>query len=170
MDLGRGVQSVTETRQEVSSKLLDWWHVHGRHTIPWKRRADGRPVADGEPLDPYPIWVAEVMLQQTQLQVVLPYWQRWMEAFPSRVALSAATEQEVLLLWQALVTTREPGVCIRERVLLSRPSPEMRGLVISTAGWRYQGSVAAPPAASSLRPMTCPFRSSMAMSNACCRG
>jgi len=42
------------------------------------------------------------MLQQTQLQVVLPYWQRWMGAFPSRAALAAATEQEVLLLWQGL--------------------------------------------------------------------
>ena len=42
------------------------------------------------------------MLQQTQLQVVLPYWQRWMQAFPTREALASATEQEVLLLWQGL--------------------------------------------------------------------
>jgi A/G-specific adenine glycosylase len=55
-----------------------------------------------EPLDPYAIWVAEVMLQQTQLQVVLPYWQRWMEAFPSVAALAAAEEHDVLLLWQGL--------------------------------------------------------------------
>ena len=65
-------------------------------------RADGRwPMAD-EGLDPYPIWVAEVMLQQTQLQVVLPYWQRWMKAFPGLEALAAASEQQVLLLWQGL--------------------------------------------------------------------
>ena len=56
----------------------------------------------GEPLDPYPIWVAEVMLQQTQLQVVLPYWQRWMEAQPTMEALAAAEEHDVLLLWQGL--------------------------------------------------------------------
>ncbi|MGA0040913.1 MAG: A/G-specific adenine glycosylase, partial [Pirellulales bacterium] len=42
------------------------------------------------------------MLQQTQLQVVLPYWQRWMEAFPSLAALAAAEEHDVLLLWQGL--------------------------------------------------------------------
>jgi A/G-specific adenine glycosylase len=58
--------------------------------------------APDEQLDPYAIWVAEVMLQQTQLQVVLPYWQRWMEAFPSLAVLAAAEEHDVLLLWQGL--------------------------------------------------------------------
>lgn len=82
--------------------LLAWWQEHGRHSIPWKLLPSGEPVSCWEELDPYPIWVAEVMLQQTQLQVVLPYWQRWMEAFPSRAALADATEQEVLLLWQGL--------------------------------------------------------------------
>jgi hypothetical protein len=46
---------------ELRQELLAWWQEHGRHTIPWKRRADGRPAADGEPLDPFPIWCAEVM-------------------------------------------------------------------------------------------------------------
>jgi A/G-specific adenine glycosylase len=58
--------------------------------------------APGDPLEPYPIWVAEVMLQQTQLQVVLPYWQRWMQAFPSVNALAAARDHDVLLQWQGL--------------------------------------------------------------------
>ena len=90
--------SVSDLRRD----LLVWWQRHGRHTIPWKLRADGGQPADGEPLDPYPIWVAEVMLQQTQLTVVLPYWQRWMVAFPSLQALAAAEEHDVLLLWQGL--------------------------------------------------------------------
>ena len=64
--------------------------------------SDGRRVADGVALDPYPIWVAEVMLQQTQLSVMLPYWQRWLEAFPTPEALAAAEERSVLLLWQGL--------------------------------------------------------------------
>ncbi len=82
--------------------LLAWWDVYGRHAIPWKLRADGSRPADGEPLDPYGVWVAEVMLQQTQLQVALPYWQRWMERFPRLEALAAAEEHDVLLLWQGL--------------------------------------------------------------------
>ena len=76
--------------------LLAWWDEHGRHDIPWKR-----VPASGQP-DPYGIWIAEVMLQQTQLQVALPYWQRWMQALPTLDALASADEQQVLLLWQGL--------------------------------------------------------------------
>jgi A/G-specific adenine glycosylase len=63
---------------------------------------DGRWPSPEQTLDPYGVLVAEVMLQQTQLQVVLPYWQRWMAAFPTLKALAAAEEQAVLLQWQGL--------------------------------------------------------------------
>ena len=63
---------------------------------------DGNWPAPGDALDPYGIWIAEVMLQQTQLQVALPYWQRWMEAFPTLETLAAASDERVLLLWQGL--------------------------------------------------------------------
>jgi len=83
-------------------QLLAWWEHHGRHDIPWKQGAlGGRPVS-GERLDPYPIWIAEVMLQQTQLAVVLPYWQRWQAAIPSLEALAAAADHDLFLLWQGL--------------------------------------------------------------------
>jgi len=90
------------TQGSLRDQLLDWWLAHGRHEIPWKRTAQGLSPAPKEVLSPYPIWVAEVMLQQTQLQVVLPYWQRWMGRFPTVQALAEADEQEVLLLWQGL--------------------------------------------------------------------
>lgn len=87
---------------DLRRQLLAWWEVHGRQAIPWKRRTDGHPPKPGEPLDPYPVWVAEVMLQQTQLKVALPYWQRWIAAWPTCEALAAADEHDVLLLWQGL--------------------------------------------------------------------
>jgi len=87
---------------ELRRQLLAWWEVHGRHAIPWKLRPDGSAPAAGEPLDPWPIWSAEIMLQQTQLQVVLPYWRRWIAAFPTAAVLAAASEHEVLLRWQGL--------------------------------------------------------------------
>ena len=90
------------SERPLRSALLSWWQAHGRHDIPWKRSAQDVLPKCGEELNPYPIWVAEVMLQQTQLQVVLPYWQRWMERFPTLQSLAAAHEQEVLLLWQGL--------------------------------------------------------------------
>ncbi len=46
---------------ELRHQLLAWWQEHGRHTIPWKRMASGARPGPGDPLDPYPIWVAEVM-------------------------------------------------------------------------------------------------------------
>jgi len=91
-------QSVPDLR----AALLRWWEQHGRQGIPWTRRPDGSRPDAGESLCPLGIWVAEVMLQQTQLQVVLPYWQRWMAALPTREALAAADEHDVLLLWQGL--------------------------------------------------------------------
>ena len=97
----------------LRQRLLSWWEHHGRHSIPWKRLPANRRAEPGEDLDPYPIWVAEVMLQQTQLQVVLPYWQRWMQAFPTLTALAAAEEHDVLLLWQGL------GYYARARRLLA---------------------------------------------------
>ena len=57
MDSGAGTVAATALRRP----LLAWWHQHGRHTIPWKLAVDGRPAADGAPLDPFPIWCAEVM-------------------------------------------------------------------------------------------------------------
>jgi A/G-specific adenine glycosylase len=87
---------------ELRALLFTWWQEHGRHTIPWKLRSDGDLPEPGEALDPFAIWSAEVMLQQTQLQVVLPYWRRWMARFPTLDALAAAEEHDVLLLWQGL--------------------------------------------------------------------
>ena len=110
--------------------LLAWWQDQGRHWIPWKRTPAGHPPDPGESLDPWPIWSAEIMLQQTQLQVVLPYWQRWMQAFPNRAALAAASEQEVLLLWQGLgYYARARRLQQGARLLLDQPWPT------DLAGW-----------------------------------
>ncbi|MFQ6538551.1 MULTISPECIES: 8-oxo-dGTP diphosphatase MutT [Aphanothece] len=83
-------------------RLLRWWEHHGRQAIPWKLRPDGSPPGDGEALDPYPVWAAEIMLQQTQLPVMLPYWTGWMARFPDLEALARADSQVVLLQWQGL--------------------------------------------------------------------
>lgn len=127
---------------ELREALLAWWHTHGRHQIPWKLTATGEPASPGEQLDPYPIWVAEVMLQQTQVQVVLPYWRRWMAAFPSVEALAAADEHDVLLLWQGLgYYSRARRLHQGARQLLGQPWPRdlegwlaLPGIGRSTAG------------------------------------
>ena len=86
----------------LSTALLAWWELHGRGGIPWKLLPGGVCPAQQQNLDPYGIWIAEVMLQQTQLAVALPYWTRWMAAFPTVEALAAASLDEVRLQWQGL--------------------------------------------------------------------
>jgi A/G-specific adenine glycosylase len=70
--------------------LLDWFAGHQRD-LPWRRDRD-----------PYCIWVSEVMLQQTQVVAVVPYFERFLAAFPTVAALAAADEQDVLRLWEGL--------------------------------------------------------------------
>jgi A/G-specific adenine glycosylase len=70
--------------------LLGWWDANARD-LPWRHTRD-----------PYPILVSEVMLQQTQVDRVIPYYHRWLEAFPDVHALAAAPTAEVIRLWKGL--------------------------------------------------------------------
>ncbi len=82
--------------------LLAWFELNGRHWIPWKLKQDKSIPTLNENLPVYPIWIAEVMLQQTQLAVVLPYWENWIAEFPSLPDLANALQHDVLLHWQGL--------------------------------------------------------------------
>jgi A/G-specific adenine glycosylase len=72
-------------------RLLDWFDVHGRHDLPWQH-----------PRSPYRVWIAEIMLQQTQVASVIPYYLRFLQTFPDLPVLAAATEDEVLAHWSGL--------------------------------------------------------------------
>ncbi|MFN9660095.1 MAG: 8-oxo-dGTP diphosphatase MutT [Cyanobacteriota bacterium] len=96
---------LTAQAPRLRQQLLDWWEVHGRRRIdqkPWMFTPAGRWPESGEELCCLGVWVAEVMLQQTQLRVVLPYWRRWMEALPDLAVLAAAEGETLLRLWQGL--------------------------------------------------------------------
>ena len=87
---------------QLRLSLLAWWTLPGRSGIPWKLLPGGVSPAPTQHLNPYGIWIAEVMLQQTQLAVVRPYWQRWMQVFPTLEVLAAASLEQVRLQWQGL--------------------------------------------------------------------
>jgi A/G-specific adenine glycosylase len=82
---------VTLAPQQFTERLLAWFEVHGRHDLPWQK----------DPT-PYRVWVSEVMLQQTQVATVIPYYERFMARFPDVQALAAAPLDEVLHLWTGL--------------------------------------------------------------------
>ena len=74
-----------------SARLLAWHKHHGRHDLPWQGTRDA-----------YRIWVAEIMLQQTQVAAVIPYYLRFFGRFPDIATLAGATQDEVLQLWSGL--------------------------------------------------------------------
>ena len=88
--------------QNIQNSLLKWFLGNGRHWIPWKLKPDGSIPQKGETISPYKIWIAEVMLQQTQLKVVIPYWEKWIREFPNLTYLAKADLENILLIWQGL--------------------------------------------------------------------
>jgi A/G-specific adenine glycosylase len=76
--------------ENIASCLLDWYAEHARQ-LPWRGHAD-----------PYFVWVSEIMLQQTRVETVIPYFLHWIERFPIVQSLADASEQEVLSAWEGL--------------------------------------------------------------------
>jgi len=75
---------------DFSGRLLAWFDDHGRTNLPWQLA------------DPYPVWVSEIMLQQTQVQTVIPYFERFMLSFPNVMGLANADLDTVLDHWSGL--------------------------------------------------------------------
>ena len=78
------------TRKSLQTRLLNWY-AKNKRTLPWR----GNPNA-------YAVWVSEIMLQQTRVETVIPYFQKWMRLFPDVNALAKASERTVLNAWEGL--------------------------------------------------------------------
>ena len=76
---------------DFAETLLHWYEEHGRKHLPWQQN-----------INPYRVWVSEIMLQQTQVATVIPYFERFMERFPDVYALANAEQDDVLHLWTGL--------------------------------------------------------------------
>ncbi|GGH38408.1 A/G-specific adenine glycosylase [Paenibacillus segetis] len=84
------MQEIIDSKAYFSMELLDWYD-RSKRDLPWRRYRD-----------PYYIWVSEIMLQQTRVDTVIPYFQRFIERFPSITDLAEAPEEDVLKLWEGL--------------------------------------------------------------------
>lgn len=73
-----------------AERLIAWQKRHGRHHLPWQSS------------DPYRVWLSEIMLQQTQVATVIPYYQRFLERYPDVVALADAPADDIMALWSGL--------------------------------------------------------------------
>lgn len=102
----------------TAGRLLAWYRANARD-LPWRRTRE-----------PYPVWVSEVMLQQTRVATVLPRWERWMRRFPTVESLSRASEEEVAEEWAGL------GYYARARALHSGAVRVVReGWPKDASGW-----------------------------------
>lgn len=82
--------SAAGAARRIADALLKWFAANARD-LPWRRTRD-----------PYAIWVSEIMLQQTQVKTVIPYWERWMRELPDIAALASAAPEKIHKLWEGL--------------------------------------------------------------------
>ena len=83
--------SLNKRYQLFSHQVVQWYLDHGRHDLPWRKK-----------VTPYRIWISEIMLQQTQVKTVIPYFKNFIQKFPSQKKLSEASEDQVLATWSGL--------------------------------------------------------------------
>lgn len=121
--------------QQFTAPLLDWYEHHGRKDLPWKH-----------PVDAYRIWVSEIMLQQTQVQTVISYFNRFMERFPTVVELASAPEDDVLALWSGLGYYSRARNLHRSAILIAEAHqgrmPDTLDLLMALPGIGYSTAAA----------------------------
>jgi len=127
-----GDRTVSDRRMTFASRIAAWQRRHGRHGLPWQGVRD-----------PYRIWLSEIMLQQTQVATVIPYYERFLVRFPDVAALAAAPDDEVMRLWSGL------GYYARARNLLRAAR-----IVVSEHGGRFPRSLTEVAALPGIGPST----------------
>ena len=122
--------------RSIGRKIETWFARHQR-PLPWR-----------ESYDPYHVWVSEVMLQQTRMEVVVPYFERFLERFPTLAALAAATDRDVMATWSGLGyyrrarMLREGAAAVMERFDGRIPSTVEELVTIPGIGRYTAGAIA----------------------------
>ncbi len=84
-------QKKISSMNSFSNRIINWYKIDGRHDLPWRKN-----------ISPYSVWISEIMLQQTQVKTVIPYFNKFIEKYPNLEALLQATEDEILAQWSGL--------------------------------------------------------------------
>ena len=118
-----GTPTSSPPRMDISQPLLTWYEAN-RRELPWRSNPE-----------PYRVWVSEIMLQQTRVETVIPYFERFLNRFPTPAALAEASEDEVLTLWSGL------GYYRRARSLLEGAKPSSGTTRASSPGATRRPSI-----------------------------
>ena len=82
---------IKEADTLFSKKIINWYENSGRDDLPWRKN-----------ITAYRVWISEIMLQQTQVKTVVPFYRKFIKKYPNLKSLSGATEEDILALWTGL--------------------------------------------------------------------
>ena len=91
-------QKKISSMNSFSNRIINWYKIDGRHDLPWRKN-----------ISPYSIWISEIMLQQTQVKTVIPYFNKFIEKYPKLEALLQASEDEILAQWSGCLLYTSPS-------------------------------------------------------------
>ena len=91
----RDRNKLKQSNKNFSQVIPQWYMASGRNNLPWRKR-----------ISPYRVWISEIMLQQTQVKTVIPFFNAFIKKFPNLRSISKASEDEILALWTGLVFYR----------------------------------------------------------------
>ena len=150
----RSKDGQTPKLNRLVAALLDWFAKNARD-LPWRRTRD-----------PYAIWVSEIMLQQTQVKTVIPYWERWLHELPTVEAAAKASPDKIHKLWEGLgyyTRARNLQQAAKHQLWKSMGENSRKTLTMSS---RCRALAVIPPARFAASPSTSQRPFSTAMSSA----
>lgn len=100
--------------EEFNQAILEWFEQHGRKDLPWQQNPT-----------PYRVWVSEIMLQQTQVATVIPYYLKFMAAYPELSDLADATDEDVMALWSGLGYYSRARNLLKTARILAKDKPSL---------------------------------------------
>jgi A/G-specific adenine glycosylase len=92
-----------------SKKIISWYEISGRTNLPWRKN-----------ITPYRVWISEIMLQQTQVKTVIPFFKKFIKKYPNLKSLSEATEEDILALWTGLGFYRRAKNIFKTKEILKK--------------------------------------------------
>ena len=96
-------------KNHIGNKVSSWYRGHGRHNLPWRKN-----------ITPYRIWISEIMLQQTQVNTAIDYFNKFMQRYPDLKSIKSAKEDDIYALWSGLGYYRRANYIFRAKELIHR--------------------------------------------------
>ena len=96
-------------KNHIGNKVSSWYRNHGRHNLPWRKN-----------ITPYRIWISEIMLQQTQVNTAIDYFNKFMKRYPDLKSIKSAKEDDIYALWSGLGYYRRASYIFRAKELIHK--------------------------------------------------